>query len=635
MAKGQDRDARMGAAQEMYEMPFRPAIELKTAGIWGLGAVSAGVMSAWSAMPSAPFYWMGAAAVAMGLQQAAQGWQQYRKNTGLSGRSLWFFKPEELRQRLQEVDRRYQQERLWLGRGFEWGQKEAQRVYEIRKRGIDQVLPDTGEPGSPWLHGVSESEADISIAKGEEAGHTIIYGTTGAGKTRTFDLLIKQKVRRGECVFIVDPKGDQDLRASAQSACIEAGVPERFKYFHPAHADRSVRLDVMANFSRVTELASRVASLMPSEGGGDSFQAFCWMALNHVCQAQVEAGMRVSLKTLRRYIEGGPDELVEQAVEVHLDRLSKSWRQRHAHRLEKAKTRDKRIEVLIGLYESLPEGRRSTAVDGIISMHRHERTHFQKMVVGLLPVLNMLTSEPLGSLLSPAYEDAGDPHGRPILNSAKAVEQGYVVYIGLDSLTDGTVGSAIGSMILSDLTAVAGTIYNYQKGDNPRVSVFVDEAAEVINRPMIQLLNKGRGAGFKLYVATQTFPDLIERMGSKEAAAQVAGNCNNVIALRLVDQETQQLISDKLGKTVIRQIMHTQGTTAMGSDRDVTNWSGNYGERLIEAEAELFPPELFGKLPNLQFIMNTAGGRMYKGRVPIIVSDVQPKIEDVTWRRIP
>lgn len=625
-------DERMGAAQEMYEMPFRPAIELQSAGVWAMGAVSAGAMAAFSAMPATPFYWMGTAASVMCLQQAAQGWQQYQKNHGLYGKKLWFMRPERIQKKVAEVEKSYKgMERLWLGRGFEWGQKEAQRVYEIRKRGIDQVLPDTGQPGSPWLHGVSESESDISIAHTEEAGHTIIYGTTGAGKTRTFDLLIKQKVMRGECVFIVDPKGDQDLRASAQRACLEAGRPDKFRYFHPAHANFSVRYDVMANYSRVTELASRVASLMPSEGGGDSFQAFCWMALNHVCQAQVEAGQRVSLRSLRRYIEGGPDELVEISIETHLDRLSSKWRERYANRLDKAKNREKRIEVLMSLYDSLPESQRSGAVDGIISMHRHERSHFQKMVVGLLPVLNMLTSEPLGELLSPTYGATEDPAGRPVLNSAKAIDKGLVVYIGLDSLTDGTVGSAIGSMILSDLTAVAGTIYNYQKGDNPRVNVFVDEAAEVINRPMIQLLNKGRGAGFKLFVATQTFPDLTERMGSKEAAAQVAGNCNNVIALRLVDQETQQMISDKLGKTVIRQIMHTQGTSAMGSDRDVTNWSGNYGERLIEAEGEVFPPELFGKLPNLQYVMNTAGGRVYKGRVPIIESQMKPKIEDVTW----
>jgi hypothetical protein len=39
------------------------------------------------------------------------------------------------------------------------------------------------------------------------AGHLLIVGTTGAGKTRLLDLLVNQAVRRGAAVVILDPKG--------------------------------------------------------------------------------------------------------------------------------------------------------------------------------------------------------------------------------------------------------------------------------------------------------------------------------------------------------------------------------------------------------------------------------------------
>ena len=42
-------------------------------------------------------------------------------------------------------------------------------------------------------------------------GHTLIAGTTGAGKTRLFDVLIAQAVLRGEAVIILGPKGDRAL----------------------------------------------------------------------------------------------------------------------------------------------------------------------------------------------------------------------------------------------------------------------------------------------------------------------------------------------------------------------------------------------------------------------------------------
>jgi conjugal transfer pilus assembly protein TraD len=65
-------------------------------------------------------------------------------------------------------------------------------------------------------------------------GHLLVVGTTGAGKTRLFDLLVTQAVLRGEAVVIIDPKGDQDLRNAAEHACRSAKAPERFVHFHPA-----------------------------------------------------------------------------------------------------------------------------------------------------------------------------------------------------------------------------------------------------------------------------------------------------------------------------------------------------------------------------------------------------------------
>ncbi|MCV5216354.1 conjugal transfer protein, partial [Escherichia coli] len=85
-------------------------------------------------------------------------------------------------------------------------------------------------------------------------------------------------------------------------------------------------------------------------------------------------------------------------------------------------------------------------------------------------------------LLSPDSSDLSDE--RQITDSAKIINNAQVAYLGLDSLTDNMVGSAMGSIFLSDLTAVAGDRYNYGVNNRP-VNIFVDEAAEVINDPFI------------------------------------------------------------------------------------------------------------------------------------------------------
>ncbi|MDG2713831.1 TraM recognition domain-containing protein, partial [Vibrio parahaemolyticus] len=221
---------------------------------------------------------------------------------------------------------------------------------------------------------------------------------------------------------------------------------------------------------------------------------------------------------------------------------------------------------------------------------------FGKMVASLLPIMNMLTSGDLGKMLSPDSSDVDD--SRPISDSAKIINNGMVAYIGLDSLTDSMVGSAIGSLFLSDLTAVAGDRYNFGVNNKP-VNIFVDEAAEVINDPFIQLLNKGRGAKLRLFVATQTFADFAARMGSKDKALQVLGNINNTFSLRVIDPETQKFITDNLPKTRLNYVMRTQGQNTDGEQPIMHG--GNQGERLMEEEAELFSTQLLGMLPNLEY----------------------------------
>lgn len=46
---------------------------------------------------------------------------------------------------------------------------------------------------------------------------------------------------------------------------------------------------------------------------------------------------------------------------------------------------------------------------------------------------------------------------------------------------------------------------------------------------------------------------------------------------------------------------------------------GNQAERLMEEEAELFPSALLGMLPNLEYIAKISGGKIIKGRLPILV----------------
>ena len=149
--------------------------------------------------------------------------------------------------------------------------------------------------------------------------------------------------------------------------------------------------------------------------------------------------------------------------------------------------------------------------------------------------------------------------------------------------------------------------------------MYVDEAAEVINTPTIQLLNKGRGAGFRLTVATQTFADFAARLGDENKAIQVLANTNNKIALRVQDPRTQQLFADGIPKiksqTMAVSYGHNVGTEAS------EEYSASYKEQATVEEADLIPPPILSELPPLHFYARLSGGRTFKSRIPILLTD--------------
>lgn len=250
---------------------------------------------------------------------------------------------------------------------------------------------------------------------------------------------------------------------------------------------------------------------------------------------------------------------------------------------------------------------------GLISTFHHDRDHFGKMVASLIPILSMLTSDPLKDLLSPDFEMG---HEKKVTDFARIIRNDQVCYLGLDSLADATVGSAIGSMFLADMTAVAGDLYNYGIKSKKVVNIFVDEAAEVINGPTIQLLNKAGGAGFRMFIATQTFADFAARLGDENKARQVLANTNNKITLRVLDAETQKYISDGIPKIKARSMSVKYGH---GIDANVHDpYSASYQEAATLEEADLIPAGVLSELAPLHYFARLSGGKTIKGRLSIL-----------------
>lgn len=593
-----------------YEATWRPVFEWRAAGAWMLAVPATAMIPVIYPALGGYSTWAAIVCLIFGVTRTAQAWKRQSKRDRLDERSLDFVKAPAFVDQTKEF---VKTKEVWLGSGYDWTQEQAQHLEDLKRMGIENLIGKDAERGGAfWLHGLGVV-TPLSMPLKHLGGHTLIVGTTGAGKTRMLSLLITQAIIRGEPVIIIDPKGDHDLRLLVQEACELAGAPEKYQMLHPAFPEQSVRLDPLRNWNRATELASRVAALIPSETGADPFTAFSWKALNDIVQGAILVHQRPNLVNLRRYVEGGVDNLLQRVLRSHFESVLESdWEMRVAPYIKRMKGNLTEAYILYykeDVSRKFPIGE----IDGLISGFEHNRDHYSKMVASLIPILTMLTSHPLNDLLSPEYDDNDK---RPITNIAKVIQNKQVLYVGLDSLPDSKVGSAIGSILMADGTAVAGDRYNYG-GNDQDVQFYVDEAAEVINDPTIQMLNKGRGAGFRLTVATQTLADFTTRLGSQSKARQVLGNINNILSLRVTDNETQKYITEGLPTVKVRSMQSTyRHEVESGGQKQ---YEAGYSEAEKEEDVDLFQPAMLGKLPDLHYIGKLTGGRVIKGKIPIMV----------------
>lgn len=673
-----------------FELLYRPLYEFRIALVWALCAAASyacGIVI--FSFPQKVLLIQSALCAGMALLFLAKGWNLYKIHQSLYGSKLQLVP---LNQFIDKAKPFIKEDCIWLGEGFRWTPEQTQRAYEMFKlkwsemseyeaigsrikrrlkrarsavsklkagahaEGVlfkahcalsfagDFVKPLKPQPvmGQRWIHGLSTKHEQIAIPASWFNGHLLILGTTGSGKTRLADLLNTQAIMRGEALVIIDPKGDTEMRDNAKKACdayrkycLDNGLPdpgERFYFFHPAYPEESVRLNLLANSSRDTDISTRITNLIPSANGGfDPFTAFGWMSINAIVQALLFVGENPTINSIKMHLLDSMEKLTDRAVDAfcHLsDQEEKDAKGALSHpsydnlvRSGARKLKKVTPEILCSVKceifnEYYAKAKDATNIAALVKLRNHPREHFAKMINNMLPLLDMLTVGTLGTMLSMSPGD--DPlMERRTINTLDILDRKGVLYIGLDSLSDKQVGTAIGSLALSDIAASAGTLYNYRK-ERPPVNVFVDEASECVNDSFIQILNKGRGAGYRLMVATQTISDFVAALGSDAKEEMVLGNVNNVIALRTKNPTSQEFLCNDLPTTVIRQLVHSQGINSLTTQPLLHGASQS--EQLKETEAPLIAPQLFGLLPNLEYIGIFAGGNVVKGKLPIIVS---------------
>ncbi|MCV9879269.1 type IV conjugative transfer system coupling protein TraD [Brenneria izbisi] len=645
----------------VMESLLRPAVELYTATTaWSATYIC--LTAPWAVALAPSVSWVTAAGFGvLALKRTRQGLRilRYRRNIRRLPRYVMSSKQI-------PVSNRY----LFLGRGFHWTQKHTQRLLEARRpetecyvqpsviyrmaRDLEKKLeyslpylcrltqsdtvfnplrplPPVG--GSPIYHGVEPDESDIGYDLGERVGHSLVMGTTRVGKTRLAELLITQDIRRGDVTIVFDPKGDADLLKRMWAEARRAGRESEFHVFHLGWPDISARYNAIGRFSRISEVASRVAGQLSSEGNSAAFKEFAWRFVNIITRALVALGQRPDYSLILRYVTNIGD-LYETYVEnllstqapqlwVTVENLISSGmlNERDLPRNMQGQANAMKVWAIETVLGS-DEGKKiwDPVLDGLRSAVRYDRTYFDKIVASLLPLLEKLTTGKTAALLAPDYTDMDDP--RPIFDWQEVIRKRGIVYVGLDALSDAEVASAVGNSMFADLVSVAGYIYKFGiGGEAPQkktpINLHCDEFNELMGEEFIPLINKGGGAGIQVTAYTQTLSDIEARIGSSAKANQVIGNFNSLIMLRVRENSTAELLTSQLPEVDVYTKTLVSGVTDITNPDQGSDFTSNVQDRVSNVRMPMITPADIINLPKGQAFALLEGGRLWKIRMPL------------------
>ncbi|MEW8021638.1 MAG: type IV conjugative transfer system coupling protein TraD, partial [gamma proteobacterium symbiont of Phacoides pectinatus] len=432
-------------------------------------------------------------------------------------------------------------------------------------------------------------------------------------------------------VIVFDPKGDAGLLRRVYAEAKRAGRTKDFYMFHLGFPQVSARYNAIGNFSRITEVATRIANQLPSEGNSAAFKEFAWRFVNIIARALVALNRRPDYQQVRRYIND-IEPLFTEYAEAHLNTHgAEDWKEQVEELSSKISERNLpaalrgRSKEAIALMRHLQaQDLYDPVLDGLVSAFKYDKTYFDKIVSSVGPLMEKLTTGNIAELISPDYLDKNDT--RPIFEWMEVIRRKGIVYVGLDALTDTTVASAVGNSMFADLVSVAGHIYKHGvDGESidtpPTISMHADEFNELIGDEFVPLLNKAGGAGFQVTAYTQTWSDVEARIGNRAKAGQVAGNFNTMIMLRVKELATAEMLTDQLPKVEVFTLMSVSGVNDSSEPGSGIDFSSRNEDRISVSEVPLLTPAELITLPKGQAFALLEGGQLWKIRMPLPATD--------------
>ncbi|MCB9995152.1 MAG: DUF853 family protein [Rhodospirillales bacterium] len=344
--------------------------------------------------------------------------------------------------------------------------------------------------------------------------HTLVLGTTGAGKTVTVCNIVESAVNRQLPVIYIDGKGDYALAKRIETYAQSHG--------RKAHIfsmkDGSIAYNPLA-VGGFTSKKDRIIELR--EWTEEHYKKLAEGYLQTVFKIMEQCGIACNLVSLSQHLD--------------FKRLKALIREHEAHLPDAQALMDE----LLGQQEA------SEHISSVIAEIRN------------------FTASEIGALFK--IEE-----GKETLTLQDILEKGEIAYFCLPALEFPSMAQTLGRLIINDLKATMAQ--QLTTGGPKKLYAIFDEFSVFAGEQVLNVINMGRSAGIHAVLSTQSLSDIAS--GRKENADhfinQVVGNCNNFILHRQNSADDAEKLASIIGTT--NQLEYTAqvsqaGPTHMGTVR--------------------------------------------------------------------
>lgn len=411
-----------------------------------------------------------------------------------------------------------------------------------RKKTMTAIASDLKGPTDGRTLGVDAFGHRIVQTEAEGAAHTLIAGGSGSGKSTTMMIGIRDAIRRGEPVVVVDLKGAADLPEQMAEWCARYGrrflhwsiTDMRAGYLGPAdgpafygpidRGDPSRKKDLLIGsekwdneyYKSVNEnylqTAFKIAELSPNPNV-DAFTDLTAL-LDYE---------RLKARACAVFLAAPKD--TEGTQYASANRENSSWWEKTHH------VNDPYIADVL-----------ASAADMLIKPEDGERSGIRNMAARV----QKLRQSTAGAWLK------RDPDGLRDIDLRQVADEGHVVVFTLDSSNYEATSAQVGGLIIQDLKTLSSELR--QKPAPTPMHVFVDEFSAIGSDNIIGLLARARDARMPTMLSTQALADLSTI--SDGFLGQVLGIVNCFILHRTNMEEDAIIFAGLTGKKNVVQMRY-------------------------------------------------------------------------------